>query len=143
MPFKNPEDHRQYMALYMRDYRRRERELIKKAKLIFNIQDKSGKQQRPNGLLKNKSAVIKVWSVFFIGIFVCAFVWWVSHQFFLAFQSAGSSMIQTMETNSTRTDLIETFFLNVDTYILFIGLIALGLWVLQRSQKKGELVYET
>ena len=134
MPYKDKRKQNQYVRDYMRD----QREILKMIKKQF-----PATYQQARRLLENKSAVIKVGSVFFIGIFILAFVWWVSHQFFVAFQSAGSSMIQTMETNSTRTDLIETFFSNVDTYILFIALIVLGLWVLQRSQKKGELVYET
>lgn len=93
-------------------------------------------------LLENNTAIIRVLSVFFLGIFILAFVVYFSQQFYAGFQSAGSSMIDTYGTNSTRTDLIEVFFGNISTYIIFLGLIGLGLWVLQQSQKKGELVYE-
>ena len=93
-------------------------------------------------LLENKTAVIRVWTTFFVGIFVCAFFWWISHQLFGAFQSAGSQMIQDYGTNSTISDGIEIFFSNVDTYILVLALIGLGLWVLQRSQKRGTVIVD-
>lgn len=92
-------------------------------------------------LLRNNTAIIKVLTVFFLGIFILAFFTYFARQFYTPMQTAGSSMIDRYETNSTRTDAIEIIFTNVDTWIIFFGLIGLGLWVLVQSQKKGELVY--
>jgi len=93
-------------------------------------------------LLENKTAIIQLWAVFFIGIFVLAFVWYFAHQMFLGFQTAGANMIESYGTNSTTSDAIEVFFSNVDTYILVFALFGLGFWVWQRSQKRGEPMIE-
>lgn len=88
-------------------------------------------------LLENRIAVIQVWAVFFLGLFVLAFVWYFAHQMFLGFQTAGANMISTYETNSTTSDAIEVFFTKVDTYILVFALFGLGYYVWQQSQKRG------
>lgn len=93
-------------------------------------------------LLQNRTAVIQYWVVFFLGVFILAFVWYFCHQMFLGFQTAGASMIQNMETNSTTSDAIEVFFTNVDTYILVFALFGLGYYVWQQSQKRGVPIYE-
>lgn len=92
-------------------------------------------------LLNNNTAIIKVLTIFFLGIFILAFFTYFAQQFYAPFQTTGSTMIDRYETNSTRTDAIEIVFANVNIWIIFFGLIVLGLWVLVQSQKKGELVY--
>lgn len=83
-----------------------------------------------------------IWAVLILGVFIFPFCWYFVHLAFLELQSTGSSLIDTLETNSTTSDGIEVFFTNADKYMLVLALLGLGLFAFRESQRKGLPMYE-
>lgn len=81
-----------------------------------------------------------LWAVMILGIFLFAFCWYVSHQIYLAFQPIGHQLILDLETNSTVSDSVESFFSYTDSYLLVIALLGLMFFVFVYAMKKGRVV---
>lgn len=82
-----------------------------------------------------------VYGVAIATIIAMAIAWYILHTVFAAISACGTSIIHGLETNSTYTDNVETFFSNVDTYILIVMLIVVVVWALLYSQRRGVPVY--
>jgi len=61
--------------------------------------------------------------IFLVTLGLAAFFWWVLTQVFVPISGVGSQMIQDFGTNNTITQATETFFTNINTYILILVLI--------------------
>ena len=81
-------------------------------------------------------------ATFLVSVIAFAFAWYVNYTVFGTFQATGQSIMQDLDTNSTTTDIVDTFFTNAANYILVLALIGVTIWAFQCSQKKGVVVYD-
>lgn len=81
-----------------------------------------------------------VYGMFIFTVVAMALVWYVCHSIFAYVQAIGVATSKTLSTNTTNYNSVNTFFSNVDNYILIVGLIVTVVWALQYSQKRGEPV---
>lgn len=85
--------------------------------------------------------IMWVYAVGVLALVIMGCCWYVGHIWYGAFQSVGHDLIYSLGTNTTQSDQIETFYTNVDTYILVLGCIGVLFWMIVYSMRKGREVY--
>ena len=83
--------------------------------------------------------------LYILGALIGAVIGFAIVQFMLGwvfsnFATIGHNILVSTNTQTSTTDLIETFLLNAITYMAIIGLIVFGIAAWQYSQRKGVVV---
>lgn len=91
-------------------------------------------------IIKDKSAVIYVWAMLFIGVILIAGFWYVLHYTFWFFQPAVNNIAIQWGTNSTEYYQVDSFFQSYENWAAILAFICLGLSGFVYSQRKGNEV---
>ena len=89
-------------------------------------------------LRKNKKGFLYVASLFIVGIFLVAIVWFGCYYILVKAVPAANKVAQHIGSNSTTYNMVDTFFSNVWYWAGVIGLIGLMFSAYVYSQRKGE-----
>lgn len=81
-----------------------------------------------------------MYALVFVSIVAIACSWFVMHTIFEATRSVGVTLASDMGTDSSPYTDIDTFFQNVDDYMMVLMLLCVGFWAWQYSQRRGTQV---
>lgn len=90
------------------------------------------------GYMRPVRAVLFVYAVAIVGIVLIALVWFLFHYMFWIIQPVTSDLAVDLGTNGTQYTQVDNFFQGIDNWAAILGLIALFLFVIVYSQRRGQ-----